>query len=135
LKYFIETRNSLNNCNTTQDFINSTQASSATWANKYIRCIYNVQSNLPICLKRSHISCPATDIFICIETLLTGHLSYRVTFSFSQWWPLNTGWLYTEKYKQTCIRYTRLKLICKRQKNKNTREQSWHMGKQSIKTF
>ena len=68
----------------------------------YIYCIYIYHSVLYIiytvkhvlavtCIKRSPFSCPLIDNFIWIEPLLRGHLSYKVTFSWSQRWPLNTG--------------------------------------------
>jgi hypothetical protein len=58
------------------------------------------QSNLPMRspLLSSHLSleftltCPGIYIFLWIEPLLRGHLSYKATFSLSQRsWPLNTG--------------------------------------------
>jgi hypothetical protein len=42
-------------------------------------------------IKRSHFSCPVIESFIWIGPLLRGHLSYKVTFSWFQGWPLNTG--------------------------------------------
>ena len=36
------------------------------------------------CIKRSQVSCPVIEKFICIEPLLRGHLSYKATFSLSQ---------------------------------------------------
>ena len=41
-------------------------------------------------LKVTH-SCPVIEIWIWIEPLVKGHLSYMSTFSLSQRWPLNTG--------------------------------------------
>jgi hypothetical protein len=43
------------------------------------------------CIKRSPFACPVIEHFIWIEPLLRGHLSYKVAFSLSQRWPLNTG--------------------------------------------
>ena len=43
------------------------------------------------CNKRSPFSYPDIENFIWIEPLLRGHLSYKVTFSLYQRWPLNTG--------------------------------------------
>jgi hypothetical protein len=54
----------------------------------------SIQSKPPhvvTCIKRSPFSCPIIENFIWIESLLRGHLSYNVTFSFSQRWPLKTG--------------------------------------------
>jgi hypothetical protein len=42
------------------------------------------------CIKRSSFSCPDIQIFIWIEPLLRGHMSYKATFWLSQRWPLNT---------------------------------------------
>ena len=61
--------------------------------------IMHIQSNLPMQspLLSSQLYWKVTfflsciDIFIWIEPLLTGHLSYKATVSVSQWWPLNTG--------------------------------------------
>ena len=43
------------------------------------------------CIKRSYFSWPVIEHFIWIEPFIRGHLSYKVTFSLSQRWPLNTG--------------------------------------------
>jgi len=45
------------------------------------------------CIRRSHISCPVIENFIWIEPLLRGLLSYQATFSLSERWPINTGWI------------------------------------------
>ena len=42
-------------------------------------------------IKQSPFSCPVIKMFILIEPLLRGHLSWKATFSLSQLWPLNTG--------------------------------------------
>jgi len=42
-------------------------------------------------MKRSHFSCLVIYIFIWIEPLLRGHMSYKTTFSLLRRRPLNTG--------------------------------------------
>jgi hypothetical protein len=57
-------------------------------------CISTVKpAHAVSCIRRSHISCPVIDNFIWIEPLLRGLLSYQATFSLSERWPLNTGWI------------------------------------------
>ena len=59
----------------------------------------SIQSNLPMWspLLDNHLywkvtfSCPVIENFIWIEPLSRCHLSYKVIFSLSQRWPLNTG--------------------------------------------
>ena len=60
----------------------------------YCYCIilYTVKPAQAVtCIKRSPFNYPVIANFIWIEPILRGHLSYKATFSFSQWWPLNTG--------------------------------------------
>ena len=52
---------------------------------------YNQTLHTATFIKRSPFSCPVMENFIWIEPLLRGHLTYKATFSLSQWWPLNTG--------------------------------------------
>ena len=59
------------------------------------RCTwYNICTVKPTyavtCIKKSPFSCPVLENCIWIEPLLRGHLC-KATFSWSQWWPLNTG--------------------------------------------
>ena len=53
---------------------------------------YNQTLHAATFMKRSHFSCPVMENFIWIEPLLRGgHLTYKITFSLSQWWPLNSS--------------------------------------------
>ena len=55
-------------------------------------CYYVVISIKQTLVLKGHLfSCPVIEKVIRIELLLRGHLSYKVTFSLSQRWPLNTG--------------------------------------------
>jgi hypothetical protein len=42
-------------------------------------------------MKQSPFSSPVIENFMWIEPLLRGYLSFKASFSLSQWWPLNTG--------------------------------------------
>jgi hypothetical protein len=58
----------------------------------YCACYYVVTSIKQKLVLKGHLfSCPVIEKVIRIELLLRSHLSYKVTFSLSQRWPLNTG--------------------------------------------
>jgi hypothetical protein len=57
----------------------------------YCACYYVVTSIKQTLVLKGHLfSCPVIEKVIRIELLLRGHQSYKVTFSLSQRWPLNT---------------------------------------------
>jgi len=61
---------------------------------------------------KGHLFFPVIEHFIWNEPLLKGHLSYEATFSLSQRWPLNTGFIVLWFHKMDPTNCNLIKTIC-----------------------